>query len=90
MPQDFDARNGNREWEISVKDACRRVRSTHTLSGSGYHTLKVWMVDPAVVLEKIMVDLGGLRPSTLGPPESYRSGRSALSQPLGPSGAGAG
>jgi len=69
----FDARNGNREWEESVKDACRVIRSTHTLSNAGYHTLKIWMVDPAVVLQKIMVDLGGLKPSYLGPPPTYLS-----------------
>jgi endo-1,4-beta-D-glucanase Y len=74
---DFDARNGNREWEESVKDASRVVRSTHTLPNAGYHTLKVWMVDPAVVLQKIVVDLGGLKPSYLGPPESYYNGDSA-------------
>jgi len=58
VPKGFDARNGNREWEESVRNACRVVQSTHTLSGRGYHTLKVWMVDPAVVLQKIVVDLG--------------------------------
>jgi hypothetical protein len=72
VPQGFDARNGNREWEESVRNVCRKVRSTHTLSGTGYHTLKIWMVDPGVVLQKIVVDLGGMRPSYLGPPESYR------------------
>ncbi len=72
VPKGFDARNGNRDWEESVKNACRVVPSAHTLSGSGYHTLKVWMVDPGVVLQKILVDLGGLHPSYLGPPESYR------------------
>jgi hypothetical protein len=71
VPKGFDARNGNREWEESVKNACRVVRSTHAVSGTGYHTLKIWMVDPAVVLEKIVLDLGGLKPNYLGPPESY-------------------
>ena len=71
VPKGFDAGNGNREWEESVRNSVRTIRSEHELSGPGYHTLKVWMVDPAVVLEKIVVDLGGVKPSYLGPPESY-------------------
>ncbi|KXN92531.1 hypothetical protein AN958_05386 [Leucoagaricus sp. SymC.cos] len=38
----------------------------------GKHTVKIMMTEPAVVLQKIYIDLGGLQPSYLGPPESLR------------------
>lgn len=72
VPANFNAGNGNRDWEESVKNNCRKVKSAHTISNSGYHTLKIWMVDPAVVVQKIVVNTGGVRPSYLGPPESFR------------------
>lgn len=71
VPANFTAGNGNREWEESVKNNCRHVKSSHMISAPGYHMLKIWMVDPAVVLEKIVVDTGGVKPSYLGPPESF-------------------
>jgi hypothetical protein len=71
VPKDFDARNGNREWEESVRNASRTISSSHQLSGAGYHTLKIHMVDPGVVMQKIVVDAGGLKSSYLGPPESH-------------------
>jgi hypothetical protein len=72
VPEGFDARNGNREWEKTVRDAARDVSSTHKLSRAGPHTLKIRMIDPAVVVQKIIVDVGGLKASYLGPPESFR------------------
>jgi hypothetical protein len=57
-----------------VKDNCRVLKSSHQLAEAGYHTLKIWMVDPGVVLQKLVVDTGGLKPSYLGPPESFRGG----------------
>ena len=54
-----------------MEDSVRKVKSTQTVEGPGYHTLKVWMVDPGVVLQKVVVDLGGVKPSYLGPPESF-------------------
>ncbi|HVU33890.1 MAG TPA: glycosyl hydrolase 115 family protein [Opitutaceae bacterium] len=72
VPQGYRAQNGNRDWEKSVSDNARYTHSTHTLASPGYHTLKFWVVDPGVVLQKIVVNLGGLQPSYLGPPESYR------------------
>ncbi|TCM97068.1 glycosyl hydrolase family 115 (putative glucuronidase) [Paenibacillus sp. BK033] len=60
------------DWEQSVILNIRSVATKHTIPETGYHTLKIWMVDPIVVLQKIMIDTGGLKPSYLGPPESYR------------------
>ncbi len=36
---------------------------SHTIATPEAHTFKVWMVDPAVVVQKILVDCGGLKPS---------------------------
>ena len=75
-PQVIDAlaQNSVEDWRTSVKDSVRKVQSTHLLAKSGYHTLKFWMVDPGVVLQKLVVNLGGVKPSYLGPPESYHLG----------------
>ena len=75
-PQIIDAlaQNTQQDWETSVKDNVRKSASKHSVAGTGYHTLKLWMVDPGVVVEKIVVNLGGVKPSYLGPVESYRGG----------------
>ncbi|MFA7485914.1 MAG: glycosyl hydrolase family 8, partial [Phycisphaerae bacterium] len=72
VDKDYVVDYSNNDWQDSVRNNVRVRKSTHTLDKAGYHTLKIWMVDPGVVLEKIMVDTGGLKPSYLGPPQSYR------------------
>jgi len=62
--------NSQRTWEQAVADNIKIMVSQHHLSHTGWHTLKFWMVDPGIVLQKVVVDAGGLRPSYLGPPES--------------------
>jgi Glycosyl hydrolase family 115/Gylcosyl hydrolase family 115 C-terminal domain len=73
-PQIIDAlaHNSVEDWSKSVEDNVRISSSSHTVTGTGYHTLKFFMVDPGIVLEKLVVQLGAVRPSYLGPPESYR------------------
>jgi hypothetical protein len=74
VPEKYDAQNGNRDWEESVRNNARRVTTTHSIAAPGVHTLKVWMVDPAVVVQKIVVDTAASRRAVtyLGPEESVR------------------
>jgi len=60
-----------KSWGKVVEDNTRLITTTHKISSAGKHILKYWMIDPGVVLQKIVVDAGGVRPSYLGPPESY-------------------
>jgi hypothetical protein len=77
VPRGYNAQNGNRDWEDTVRNNARIISTNHTIAAAGYHTLKVWMIDPAVVLEKIVVQTSDAapRPSYLGPEESAMGGR---------------
>ncbi|CAE6416313.1 unnamed protein product [Rhizoctonia solani] len=54
-----------------VANSITYAKTTHPVS-PGAHTLKIWMLEPAVVLQKFVIDTGGVRSSYLGPPESIR------------------
>ncbi len=62
----------HRDWEKWVAENVIRTTTEQQLDAPGEHVLKFWMVDPGLVLEKIVIDAGGLKPSYLGPPESAR------------------
>lgn len=64
---------GMRIWEKWVSNSINKIVSKQTLKKSGKHTLKIWMVTPGIVLQKIIIDCGGLKPSYLGPMESKRN-----------------
>jgi hypothetical protein len=68
---DFDAAAGdnNRVWSENVIRNAVVTTTEHAVAGSGKHTLRVFMVDPGVVLEKFVVSDGPLPESELGPPE---------------------
>jgi hypothetical protein len=87
-PQVVDALadSSQHAWEEAVSDGVRKVTTTLNVDTPGYHTLKIRMVDPGVVLEKIVVGFAAPSPgfpgfagdhrqvipsSYLGPPESY-------------------
>jgi hypothetical protein len=61
-------------WARAVSEGVRRVTWRHPGLTAGAHVLKFWRVDPGVVLQKVVIHGGGLPPSYLGPPESFRGG----------------
>lgn len=66
----INADGSEQAWRIDVSNNIKRITTTHRIDKPGIHTLKYWMVDPGVVLQKMVIDAGGEKPSYLGPPES--------------------
>ena len=79
-PANAELGNGQPDWEKAVSDGVRRVSTAVPVDQPGPHTLHVCMVDPAVVIERIVLRTKPSRPpsprfpapeeSYLGPPES--------------------
>jgi hypothetical protein len=72
MPQIINIHSNRtfQDWEESVRNNITIATSTHVLQQAGKHTLKFWMVDGGVVLQKLVLETGQTRPCYLGPPES--------------------
>jgi len=64
-------------WNRDVSENIKKMVSKHHIDKPGKHILKYWMIDPAMVLQKIVINTGGEKPSYLGPPESYFHPRTA-------------
>ena len=59
-------------WKGWVANNIIIKQTNHKSLSQGKHTLKYWMVDAGVVLQKLVVDFGGLQQSYLGPPETKK------------------
>jgi beta-xylosidase len=66
------ADTSTRAWEKSVADNIIVGTTRHTIARGGAHVLKFWMVDPGVVVEKLVVEARPIGATYLGPPESPR------------------
>jgi hypothetical protein len=62
--------HSKQSWEQWVADNIIINDSEFHLSKPGVHTIKYWVVDPGIVLQKIVVGFPNIKPSYLGPPET--------------------
>ncbi|WP_189711891.1 glycosyl hydrolase 115 family protein [Streptomyces phaeofaciens] len=64
---------GNRgdAWARNVEEGVERLTAPVTVDAPGEHVLRIFMVDPGIAVDQIVVDTGGLPASYLAPPESY-------------------
>jgi hypothetical protein len=66
----IDTAEFSHDWSVNVLRAAAIGTTALTLGEGGKHTLKLRPLDPGVVFDKVVIDLGGLKPSHLGPPET--------------------
>ncbi len=64
--------NGAYRGELGPWQAKRIIETTtkHKINKAGVHRLRIRVLEPGIVLQKILIDTGGLKPSFLGAPES--------------------
>jgi hypothetical protein len=53
-----------------MKRCSIETSTKHNIRESGKHTLKVWMVDAGLVIQKVVVRSGQEKPTYLKPPET--------------------
>ena len=71
----FNEDNSEKAWNSAVADNIKIMTSTHKVENSGSHILKFYGVDPALVLQKIVIETesGQILKSYLGPPQSFQN-----------------
>jgi hypothetical protein len=62
--------NNQGMWSKWVANNIIIKTTEHQISQPGKHFIKYWMISPAVVLQKLVLDFGGLKPSYLGPQQT--------------------
>lgn len=62
-----DVKENSREWAGNVIRNSAINKTTFQLKTNGKHTLRIICVDPGMIIQKIVIDTGGLKGSYLGP-----------------------
>ena len=67
--------NGKYDTKLLEKWQAQRINetiTTHVFQSAGKHTIRFRVLEPGIVLQKIIIDTGNLKKSYLGAPESKR------------------
>jgi hypothetical protein len=67
---DFETVGRSDEWKQNVLKNAAVKWGKQLIFAPGKHTLKIWMVDPGVMIDQILIDLGGWKGSYAFPPET--------------------
>lgn len=67
---DFQTFGRSDVWKENVLRNAAIGTTNQIVNRAGKHTLKIWMVDPGVMLDKILIDLGGKKNSYAFPKET--------------------
>jgi hypothetical protein len=67
-----DKNTGTGIWNKWVAENIIIQPSKHKIESAGKHTVKYWMVNSGVVLQKLVIDFGDAQKSYLGPPETIK------------------
>lgn len=62
---------GAGQWTTNVNRSAAIGTTSLSIPTDGKHVLKVWFVDPGLVVDKIVIDYGCAKSTYFGPPESY-------------------
>jgi len=70
--------NINHEYDVRKMEnwqanRINKTQTTHNIKTAGLHRLRIRVLEPGIVLQKILIDTGGLKSSYLGPPQSKLS-----------------
>ncbi|HRZ98964.1 MAG TPA: glycosyhydrolase, partial [Paludibacter sp.] len=67
----INGKYSSRQMEKWQSSSINQTITNHKIEKTGIHTLRFRVLEPGIVLQKIMIDRGGLKNSYLGAPENF-------------------
>lgn len=59
------------KWRDNVRRNSSKHKTSHYIDKPGKHVMKIYFMEPGVVLDKAVIDFGGLKKSYLGPETTF-------------------